>query len=102
MSLTGHGQKPFGPAMPMSDGDREERLLGIAFSEPSTWTGSQWSSSTPRRGCTYALPASRRRRSLPLRGQTFNYRYRGMRLPGVVLVKVGLVHLEAGTVQGLG
>jgi hypothetical protein len=45
MSLTGHGQKPFGPAMPMSDWDREERLLGIAFSEPCgpyQWHPANW------------------------------------------------------------
>jgi hypothetical protein len=35
MSLIRHGQKPSGRAMQMPIWDREERLFGIAFSEPA-------------------------------------------------------------------
>lgn len=41
----GSGQKPFGPAMPMSEWDREERLLGIALTEPCgscQWHPANW------------------------------------------------------------
>jgi hypothetical protein len=72
MSLTGHGQKPFGPAMPMSDWDREERLSGIAFSERAAPVNG-----IPRTGCLRRpvmcassatfLESPRARRSAPAR-----------------------------------
>jgi hypothetical protein len=45
MSLIRHGQKPSGRAMQMPIWDREERLFGIAFSEPD-------GPRIPRSGCS--------------------------------------------------
>jgi hypothetical protein len=51
MSLIRHGQKPSGRAMQMPIWDREERLFGIAFSEPvGPPHPAKWLLQTPRSG----------------------------------------------------